>query len=1255
MPCSPLASLANLRKFRRFLLLLLALSVPLDGQAQTVYSWTSPTVGGTWSTSSNWTVTSGNGSTNPDASDTAILGSVTAGNARLIAYDSLASGTVGTLSILQNASGTNELSVTGNLSIASSLTLAASGGGVALLYLNPPNVANVTLQLGGGGGNLTVGSGGVLQMAMAGTNAAVTLGGSVTLAGGRINLEQGQQNATVYSYASNFSISSGTLTLGTAPLAGTGLSTDNRFQVNGTFASSGGAVAMGVAGSMLALSGAVSDLSGLNAFDTRITVSMNANRAQTLKTGTISLGALLLRAYASGTTLKTVTATTGTVGAITLLAQQASTGVGLLLGGNLTAASLAAANFSNGATVKSIVDTGTYTLTLSSPFTPNNGNTTNAWTIQGNGAVVAPKFDLSPATDGVTVSSGVTLTATAAYGALNSLSSKSGTISAASCFLYQSGQPDPTFPATLVSTRTIGALTVAGNSKLRLSGSLCVAGNVTVAGASDTLDLQGNPLVLTGSANLAGNGTVTSGTVSMGSVSFASGAAGGCSPGVGTGAIGTLTIGGTTSLGLASTGTSTFDIASTSSYDQVILGSNAVTYAGTLKLNFQFTPTGTTTYQLFSNAGTTAGGFGGIVSNLSGYTTTFNTASGLLTVIAPASATSTLPTAWQGQDIGSVGVTGSAGYSGTTYTISGAGMGSTGTADAFRFVSQPVTGDFDIRARLVTQGNTNAMAEAGLMVRNDLTAGAAYAFMAATSGSGWIFETRAAAGSNSTAVAGGVATATPPIWLRLNRAGNVITAYRSYDGSVWITATTGTLTMGTPVYIGLAVNSHSLSAASTCTFDNVSVVDFDKGVVPPDATMTFDDEFDTGALDQTKWIPSYPWTWLINNEEEVYVPGALTFPAGGGLEIVANKLSTAYQGKSYSSGAMTTYGCFAQTYGYFEVKAKIPSGQGLWPAFWLMPENGTWPPEIDVMENLGQAPQTIFTTLHWATNGINYQDCGGTNVDSREYHLYGVAWQPGSIVFTIDGSPAYTITGSQVPSIPMYLLLNLAVGGGWPGSPNASTPFPSSYKVAWVHAFQYNSAPAIAKTPVVFGPTTLSAPAVVAGGTLNISSSLVVGGTALVNPTVFVFVKSFWSGGSTYSTNTVTPGACPANSKTPFSLAYTVPSSLPAGTYAISYSVSDASTGIYGSVDLGQYFTVPATIGAAEKAAPQIGFSGTNVNFTLKSTVPARSYQVQYADDLTSGTWQNLGPVQTGNGGGMMISVPHDSAASRRFFRLKLY
>ncbi len=147
----------------------------------------------------------------------------------------------------------------------------------------------------------------------------------------------------------------------------------------------------------------------------------------------------------------------------------------------------------------------------------------------------------------------------------------------------------------------------------------------------------------------------------------------------------------------------------------------------------------------------------------------------------------------------------------------------------------------------------------------------------------------------------------------------------------------------------------------------------------PGWTLTFNDEFNGTQLDLTKWNTTYMWggtgqrTLPGNNEMEVYRDDQFE-EANGVLRIRADKKDTVWAGATYhyASGVITTYQKFAQQYGYFEMRAKLPKGKGLWPAFWMLDNRAVWPPEIDMLEVLGDAPSNPHIGAIQASNGAYY-------------------------------------------------------------------------------------------------------------------------------------------------------------------------------------------------------------------------------------------------------------------------------------------
>jgi IPT/TIG domain len=182
-----------------------------------------------------------------------------------------------------------------------------------------------------------------------------------------------------------------------------------------------------------------------------------------------------------------------------------------------------------------------------------------------------------------------------------------------------------------------------------------------------------------------------------------------------------------------------------------------------------------------------------------------------------------LPSSWLDQDVGLVGVAGSASYTSGTFTVSGGGARIYGSADAFHFVYQSLSGDGTVVARLVSLQGGAGYVSAGAMIRNTLDAGSANAKTADWAAYGAIyFDVRATSGGSTSEP--GVVVATLPYWVKVSRSGNSFSSYTSMDGVSWVqVGTSQTVSMGSNVYVGLAVTSGSTTALATATFDNVSV------------------------------------------------------------------------------------------------------------------------------------------------------------------------------------------------------------------------------------------------------------------------------------------------------------------------------------------------------------------------------------------------------------------------------------------------
>lgn len=184
--------------------------------------------------------------------------------------------------------------------------------------------------------------------------------------------------------------------------------------------------------------------------------------------------------------------------------------------------------------------------------------------------------------------------------------------------------------------------------------------------------------------------------------------------------------------------------------------------------------------------------------------------------------------------------------------------------------------------------------------------------------------------------------------------------------------------------------------------------------------------------------------------------GLNPFSLGGGvLEITAQptprELRPLLRDYPYMSGVITTQPSFSQTYGYFEMRAKLPRGKGLWPAFWLLPLDQSWPPEIDVMESIGD-PSQVYVTTHSKTTKVPGFE---PKVAPDEFHTFAVSWDVSDVIWYIDGKEVGRHATPADMHKPMFMLANLAVGGNWPGRPDASTRFPAKYEIDYIRAYRF--------------------------------------------------------------------------------------------------------------------------------------------------------------------------------------------------------
>ncbi len=241
-------------------------------------------------------------------------------------------------------------------------------------------------------------------------------------------------------------------------------------------------------------------------------------------------------------------------------------------------------------------------------------------------------------------------------------------------------------------------------------------------------------------------------------------------------------------------------------------------------------------------------------------------------------------------------------------------------------------------------------------------------------------------------------------------------------------------------------------------------------------TLVWSDDFsgpDGSSPDPSKWAFDVGGGGWGNQELETYTSRTQNAQIQGG-NLVITAIKEDYTGtdgiaRNYTSARLKTKSKFSQQYGKFEARIKIPTGQGIWAAFWMLGNNidtAQWPTcgEIDIMENVGNEAYTVHGSLHGPQySGANpltssYSVTGAKLSD--DFHVYAVEWEPKVVRFYVDGNLYSTRTPADIPSgatwvydHPFFLLMNVAVGGAWPGSPDATTVFPQSMVVDYVKVY----------------------------------------------------------------------------------------------------------------------------------------------------------------------------------------------------------
>jgi beta-glucanase (GH16 family) len=230
--------------------------------------------------------------------------------------------------------------------------------------------------------------------------------------------------------------------------------------------------------------------------------------------------------------------------------------------------------------------------------------------------------------------------------------------------------------------------------------------------------------------------------------------------------------------------------------------------------------------------------------------------------------------------------------------------------------------------------------------------------------------------------------------------------------------------------------------------------------------LVFSDDFEGQTLDETKWATCWSYG-CATTHPSVWYSAANVIVGDGIVRLRADNLPQIQHGRviSYTSGMLSTGAGSGRTsprftaqYGYFEARVRVPAGRGLWPAFWMLtPEQH--PPEIDIMEVLSKDPTGVHMHYHYIDGSGVLQDFGTAWNDgdfSADWHTFGLEWQPGAIIWYVDGMQRNRYDGDYVAAEPLYLILNLQVGGknSWAGPADATTVFPAYYDIDYVYVWQ---------------------------------------------------------------------------------------------------------------------------------------------------------------------------------------------------------
>ncbi len=326
-----------------------------------------------------------------------------------------------------------------------------------------------------------------------------------------------------------------------------------------------------------------------------------------------------------------------------------------------------------------------------------------------------------------------------------------------------------------------------------------------------------------------------------------------------------------------------------------------------------------------------------------------------------------------------------------------------------------------------------------------------------------------------------------------------------------------------------------------------------ESATPKAMHLTFSDTFQNG-LDRKVWTPAlaHPGESNPAGELQHYVPDEVAPIDGGGLRLGSHRRD--FAGKAITAGAINSSDGFMQTYGHFEMKAREPVGSGIWTTFWLLPNDNSWPPEIDIAEYFGSHSTDMHVAVLERPQGRQpmtfdaFAPIGGD--PGAAYHIYALDWRPDSLEWLIDGKVVHRET-EHVPHVPMYIVANLAYGGRWAGPIGPQTALPGAFDIAYIKAYQFDDlTQPEAKPFLLFGKAQLDNRAPKPGENVKLRGQITVGDVPVKGLKVIVALTDF-TGASVPDMKTISFSRAEAGKSLPFTADLHVPANAMPGVYNI--------------------------------------------------------------------------------------------------------